>query len=84
MKLGVEVDLDPGHNGRFYPPELPLPWKIWTSHVTRDAFGLSALPSNRRHRSNDDCLEGKAEIIRSVLGNIVCNNCAQCNAHTHI
>jgi len=28
-------------------------------------------------------LEGKGEIIRSVLCNIVCNNCAQCNAHTY-
>jgi len=25
------------YNGRRYPPELP--WGIWTSHVTRDAFG---------------------------------------------
>jgi len=23
------------------------------------------------------------QIIRSVLCNIVCNNCAQCNAHTY-
>ena len=36
----------------------PFPWKIWISHVTRDAFGPS-LPSNRHHRSNGDCLEGK-------------------------
>ena len=41
------------------------------------------LPSNRHHRSCGDCLEGKGEIIRSVLCNIVCNNCAQCNAHTY-
>jgi len=39
----------------------PFPWKIWTSHVTRDAFGPSSLPSNRHHRSNGDCLEGKEE-----------------------
>jgi len=25
----------------------------------------------------------KGKTIRSVLCNIVCNNCAQCNAHTH-
>jgi len=25
----------------------------------------------------------RGEIIRSVLCNIVCNNCAQCNAHTY-
>ena len=39
----------------------PFPLKIWTSHVTRDAFGPSPLPSNRHHRSNGDCLEGKGE-----------------------
>jgi len=36
-------------------------------------------PSNRHHQSNGDCLEGKWKIIRSVL----CNNCAQCSAHTY-
>ena len=35
------------------------------------------LPSNRHHRSCDDCLEGKGENY------IVCNNCAQCDAHTY-
>jgi len=25
----------------------------------------------------------REKIIRSVLCNIVCNNCAQCNAHTY-
>jgi len=40
-------------------------------------------PSNRHHRSCGVCLEGKGEIIRSVLCNIVCNNCAQCDAHTY-
>jgi len=25
----------------------------------------------------------RGETIRSVLWNIVCNNCAQCNAHTY-
>ena len=40
------------------------------------------LPSNRHHRRNRDCLEGKREIIRSVLCSIVCNNCAQYIAHT--
>ena len=29
------------------------------------------------------CLEGKGETIRSVVCNIVCNNCAQCDAHTY-
>jgi len=41
------------------------------------------LPSNRHHWSNGDCLEGKREIIRSVLCNIVRSNCAECNAHKH-
>ena len=45
-------------------------------------LGLSVVdksPSNRHHRSNDDCLEGKRENYQ------VCSlhhNCAQCNAHT--
>ena len=41
------------------------------------------LPSNRHHRSSGDCLEVKGETVRSVLCNIVCNNCAQCDAHTY-
>ena len=41
------------------------------------------LPSNRHHRSYGDRLEGKGKTIRSVLCNIVCNNCAQCDAHTY-
>jgi len=47
-------------------------------------FGITPLPSNRYHWSIGDCLEGKRDkIIRSVLCNIVHNNCAQCNAHTY-
>ena len=38
---------------------------------------------NRHHRNNDDCLEGKREIIGCVLCSIVCNNYAECDAHTH-
>jgi len=44
------------------------------------------LPSNRHHQSNGDCLEGKKEnhqVCSVQLCNIVCYNCAQCNAHTH-
>ena len=26
----------------------------------------------------------KGKIIRSVMCSVVCNNCAQCNAHTHM
>ena len=40
-------------------------------------------PSNRHHRSCGDRLEGKGKTIRSVLCYIVCNNCAQCDAHTY-
>jgi len=43
--------------------------------------GGSPLPSDRHHRSNGDCLEGKRENYQSVLCNIVCNNCAQCTVN---
>ena len=39
--------------------------------------------SNRHHRRCGDCLEGMAKTLRSVLCNIVCNDCAQCDAHTY-
>jgi len=34
----------------------------------------ASLPSNRHHRSSGDCLEGKREIIRSIL----CETIVQC------
>ena len=43
-----------------YPSKLPLPMGIWTSHVTRDAFG-HASPQPKRHLDRfsrlrtDDC-----------------------------
>jgi len=43
---------------------------------------LPLLPSNRHHRSIGDCQGVRGKIIRSVLCSIVCNNCAQCSAHT--
>ena len=46
-------------------------------------FIVSLLPSNRHRQSNDDCLDGKRENYQSVVFCIVCNNCAQSNAHTH-
>jgi len=67
--------------GRPYPPELPLPMEDLDLPCNACCFGPIPLPSNRHHRSNGDCLEGKGGIIRSVVCNIVCNNCAQC---THI
>jgi len=41
----------------------------------------SPLPSNRHHQSNDVVWSVRGKIIRSILCSIVCNNCAQCNAH---
>ena len=37
----------------------------------------------RHHSSNGDCLEGKREIIRSVLCSIVCDN-VHSELHTHM
>ena len=60
----------------------PFPWNIW---VTRDAFGPSPVPSNRHHRSNGDCLEGKGENYQvcSVQYCVQQLWTAQCNAHTY-
>jgi len=35
------------------------------------------------HSGPSDCLGVRGKTIRSVLCNIVCNNCAQCDAHTY-
>ena len=70
-------------HGRPYPPELPRPMEDLDLPCNTWCFGPIPLPSNRHHLSNGDCLEGKGKIIRSVLCNIVCNNCAQCVAHTY-
>jgi len=59
----------------------PFPWKIWTSHVTRDAFGPSPFPQIDIIGAMVVVWRVRGKIIRSVLCNIVCNNCAQCNAH---
>jgi len=55
----------------------------FSSPVTATAQTGNPPPSPNRHQSNNDCLESKREIIRSVLCSTVCNNCAQCNAHTY-
>jgi len=43
----------------------------------------SPLPSNRHHRKMVIVWRVRGKIIRSVMCNIVCNNCAQCDAHTY-
>ena len=60
-----------------------LYFSSWLLHSAADIYQSAnpPLPSNRHHRSNGDCLEGKRKIIRSVLCNIMRNKCAQC---THI
>jgi len=60
----------------------PFPWGIWTSHVTRGAFGPSPFPQIDIIGAMVIVCRVMGKIIRSVLCNIVCNNCAQCNADT--
>jgi len=62
----------------------PFPWKVWTSHVTRDAFGPSPLPSNRHHRSNGDCLEGKRGKLSALFCAILCATIVHSAMHTHM
>ena len=61
----------------------PFPWKIWKSHVTCDAFSPSPFPQIDIIGAMLIVWRVREKIIRSVLCNIVCNNCAQCNAHTY-
>ena len=42
-------------NGCAYPPELPFPMGIWTSHVTHDALG-HASPQSKRHLDRFSCV----------------------------
>ena len=58
---------------------------VSSSSLVAEPLGsyCAPLPSNRRHRSSGDCLEGKGKTIRSVLRSIVCNNCAEFDAHTY-
>ena len=58
----------------------------WCIRMRTDHCCSHYLPSNRHHRSNGDCLEVwriRGKITGSVLCNIVCNSCTQCNAHTY-
>ena len=52
------------------------PWKHRTDHS--DRIGL-CMGTTTPHRP----FLGRGKTIRSVLCNIVCNNCAQCDAHTY-
>jgi len=62
-------------------------WRFFASCISSEFVALqqwSPLPSNRHHPSSGDCLwRVRGKTIRSVLCTIVCNNCAQCDAHTH-
>jgi len=44
------------YNGRPYPPEMPFPMGIWTSHVTHDALGLCEPKTETAPRSVQPCL----------------------------
>jgi len=62
----------------------PFAWKIWTSHVKLDAFVPSPFPQiDIIGAAMVIVWRVTGKIIRSALCNIVCNNCAQCNAHTY-
>ena len=61
------------------PQNCPFPWKTWTSHVTCDAFG----PSPFRQIDIIGAMAIVWRVRGSVLCNIVCHICAQCNAHTY-
>jgi len=63
--------------------KIPLGMEVSLSpgHIVPDAD--PATPPKRHHRSSGDSLVGKGGTIRSVLCNIVCNNCTQCDSHTY-
>jgi len=53
-----------------------------TFNTRRD--GLNDRVNFQTKKSNREIVcRVRGKIIRSVLCNIVCNNCAQCNAHTY-
>ena len=41
-------------------------------------YFVPILAANRHHQSNDNCLQGKREIIRSAVCSVMCNSCTQC------
>jgi len=55
-----------------------------TSQSQYNLHVVSLLPSNRHHRSNDDCLDGMREIIRSVLYAILCAIIVHSAIHAHM
>jgi len=73
------------YNGRPYPPKLPLrmedldlpiPCNMW-------CFPPIPLPSNRHHRSNGDCLEGKGE-LSGLFCTILCATTVHSVMRTHM
>jgi len=49
------------YNGRPYPRELPFPMEDLDLPCNTWCFRPIPLPSNRHHRCNGDCMEGKGE-----------------------
>ena len=68
--------------GRPYPPELPLPMEDLDLPCNACCFGPIPLPSNRHHRSNGDCLEGKGGELSGLLCAILCATIVH-SAHTY-
>jgi len=54
---------------------------VW--HCCRSMFGSHISGSTQRSGCIEIVWRVRGKIIRSVLCNIVCNNCAQCSAHTY-
>ena len=61
----------------------PFPWKIWTSHVTCDAFGPSPFHQIDIIGVMVIVCRVRGKIIRSVLCNILCN-IVHSAMHTHM
>ena len=61
------------------PQSITAVWSNFTDAPSAATAAPNPLPLNRHHWSNGDCLEGKRENYRSI----VCNSCAQCDAHTY-
>jgi len=80
MRVVAQFCLPPTHLlHRFNEQYLPLHSSHGASlHFADTPFPSSPIPSDRHHRI---VWRVRGKIIRSVLCNIVYNNCAQCNAH---
>ena len=65
------------YNGRPYPPELPLPWGTWTSHVTHDAFGPYESTTQTAPRSVQPSLHRWLQTVNFTLRSVT-----GCTIHT--